>query len=408
MPRPAAASLTAPGVLTVVNSTIAANVAEFGGGIANSGTLALTNSTLSGNQASFGGGIDNDATLTMTNSTVADNRADSGGGIRNVATLTLRNSIVADSTGGDCVSNGGTVTANNVLIEDADAAACGLSAPSTNPDSNGNYIGVDPQLGPLADNGGLTQTHLPGAGSPVINAIPATLVAAAGAAALPHVCDGTVPNRDQRGVSRPQENGCDLGAVELEPQESCNDSPANVGTEAELNAAIAAFNSQINRCDFLITLTSDIQVDTSPTTIDNRTADVTLTIDGAGFTLDGQRFTGVRPVTIDGTSPVAVRNITILGGGIGGGFGGAIYNGGTLSVTDSTISDSIVQNGSGGAIFNAGTLTISNSTVAGNQMFGFGSGGAIFNQGTLTVDNSDIADNLILAVSAVESIIEAR
>ena len=59
-------------------------------------------------------------------------------------------------------------------------------------------------LGALAANGGLTQTMLPGAGSPAINAIPI------GTATL---CDGTFKS-DQRGVSRPQGSACDIGSVE--------------------------------------------------------------------------------------------------------------------------------------------------------------------------------------------------
>jgi len=58
---------------------------------------------------------------------------------------------------------------------------------------------VDPQLGPLADNGGLTLTHLPPAGSPAVNA------------------GGTFcPTTDQRDLPRPV-GACDIGAVEVQP-----------------------------------------------------------------------------------------------------------------------------------------------------------------------------------------------
>jgi CSLREA domain-containing protein len=60
---------------------------------------------------------------------------------------------------------------------------------------------VDPKLGPLADNGGPTQTMALLAGSPAIDLI-----------APP--C-GTTP--DQRGVPRPQGAGCDAGAYEFAP-----------------------------------------------------------------------------------------------------------------------------------------------------------------------------------------------
>ena len=46
------------GTLTVTDSTIDNNSAEFGGGgIYNAGTLTVTNSTIAGNSAGDGGGI---------------------------------------------------------------------------------------------------------------------------------------------------------------------------------------------------------------------------------------------------------------------------------------------------------------------------------------------------------------
>ncbi len=58
---------------------------------------------------------------------------------------------------------------------------------------------ADPLLGPLQDNGGFTQTHLPAPGSPAIDA------------GDPANCSGT----DQRGVPRPQGPRCDIGSVEV-------------------------------------------------------------------------------------------------------------------------------------------------------------------------------------------------
>lgn len=64
---------------------------------------------------------------------------------------------------------------------------------------------VDPEallLAPFGDNGGLVPTRAPGAGSPLINAVPVT---------------GCGPTDDARGVARPQGPGCDIGAVEVTP-----------------------------------------------------------------------------------------------------------------------------------------------------------------------------------------------
>jgi hypothetical protein len=67
-------------------------------------------------------------------------------------------------------------------------------------DQPSDLPGVDPLLGPLQDNGGSTDTHLPMLGSPAIDAGDATT-------ALP---------RDQRGVRRPQGPASDIGSVEVE------------------------------------------------------------------------------------------------------------------------------------------------------------------------------------------------
>jgi hypothetical protein len=65
---------------------------------------------------------------------------------------------------------------------------------------------TDPLLGANANNGGLTPTNLPLAGSPAIDAVP-----------VANCTDifGDPLTTDQRGVSRPKGAGCDTGSVEL-------------------------------------------------------------------------------------------------------------------------------------------------------------------------------------------------
>jgi hypothetical protein len=62
----------------------------------------------------------------------------------------------------------------------------------------------------LAGNGGPTRTLLPQSGSPLINAIP--VVGCSGGNTLA----GSTVTTDQRGITRPQEGGCEIGSVELE------------------------------------------------------------------------------------------------------------------------------------------------------------------------------------------------
>jgi hypothetical protein len=74
--------------------------------------------------------------------------------------------------------------------------------------------------------------------------------------------------------------------------------------------------------------------------------------------------------------------------------GGGIFNdaGGTLTVSNSTISGNTSQNNSGGGIANFGNLNVSYSTLTGNTAF---NGGGIFNNGAapFTLANSIVAGN---------------
>jgi hypothetical protein len=200
------------GRLNVTGSTIAGNSASaFGGGILEFGSLSLASSTLSGNDADFGGGIHivpGDPDTTIINSTFADDSATSdnsgwidnfgsgttivnstfsgisGGGLGNFGSLTLQNTIMANSSSG-------TNCGGSVLIFDGGGNL-------TWPDTSCPGINQDPMLGALANNGGPTQTMALPAGSPAIDA--AVLA--------------NCPATDQRGVTRPQGPGCDIGAYE--------------------------------------------------------------------------------------------------------------------------------------------------------------------------------------------------
>ena len=197
------------GTVDIAGSTLNNNLAGFqggpprgGGGIYNNGTgsVNLTNSTLSGNTASiasFGGGINNNSTGTVnvTHSTVTDNLASGGGGgMYNNSTglVQITNSIVA--LNGDTLSSNdlrGTFTVNYSFFN--------LGTGATINGGTGNLNG-NPQLGPLANNGGPTRTHLPLPGS--------TAIDAADPAFAPP------PDLDQRGLARVAGPRLDMGAVE--------------------------------------------------------------------------------------------------------------------------------------------------------------------------------------------------
>ena len=163
--------------LSVTDSTISGNTAETGagGGINNLGNLTVTDSTISGNSTTgTGGGIRNFGTATLTDDTISGNTAssapDAGGGLLNAAddTLSVGASIVADNTGGDCYTHSNPSSVyNDKGYNIDDDGSCGFSAANH---SISDSTTLD--LGPLANNGGPTETILPVKTSSAVGVIP--------------------------------------------------------------------------------------------------------------------------------------------------------------------------------------------------------------------------------------------
>jgi hypothetical protein len=205
-------AIFANGTLSISASTLDHNTAGasgssgYGGAIANNSTLTLANSTLSANTANGalpfgqGGAIAASANATLTNDTLAGNSGQAqGGNIANDssgATVTLANTIVSGGTAptnSNCFTKG-TLTSSGHNLEDTSPSQCGLGA-------SGDLVGVNPQLGPLQDNGGPADTQALLTGSPAID----------------HGLNSACPSTDERGVSRPQGAACDIGAYEVAP-----------------------------------------------------------------------------------------------------------------------------------------------------------------------------------------------
>ena len=198
--------ISTTGGVNLTRSTISGNSSGgSGGGIflsSTTGGVNLTNSTISGNSSTnSGGGIYSNTTLgsTLLNSTIANNTAGvNGGGInKNSGTLDITNTIIANNSANnmrnDLAGDFTESTFNFNLIGDT-SGATNLTL------GMGNIINVDPQLLPLADNGGSTQTHALSATSPAING---------------GTNDGA-PSTDQRGFSRGAFT--DIGAFERLPE----------------------------------------------------------------------------------------------------------------------------------------------------------------------------------------------
>lgn len=139
--------------VSLVNATVTANSASYGGGIYvedGAGTVvnSFVNSTISGNSAAGAAGVlAYKATLTLANTIVSANSADAGH---------------ADST--DLGQSQSTVTAQYSLLGTA------LDVAAFDDPGDHNVFTDDPGLGPLQDNGGATWTMALLAGSPGIDA----------------------------------------------------------------------------------------------------------------------------------------------------------------------------------------------------------------------------------------------
>ena len=241
--------------LTVQNSTLVENSADyFGGGIyiSMNGSTVLEEVTISDNQAVGGAGFFGlQGSITATNLTISGNNATNNYGgiyISGASTsLFLANSTIAYNTRTNTAANGINALMNgdnaaaslvNTIMANNQEDNCSSFSPPTSLGNNlsddancgltqtGDRPGVDPLLAPLADNGGLVQTHA---------LIPGSTAIDAGNAAQ-------CPTTDARGVIRPYDGDgdslavCDIGAVEVRHQISITDGMVTEGNSGSVTA----------------------------------------------------------------------------------------------------------------------------------------------------------------------------
>lgn len=405
----------------IVRSTISDNhAARHGGGIAQTqDRLTLINSTVSGNTASLeGGGLHlKGYSAVLRGSTITGNAAvASGGGVSGLTTdsdTAAKNTIIALNTGGDCAGW------MNSLGHNLDGdETCGFTAASDLP-------GEDPKLGPLAANGGPTQTHALLADSPAIDA----------------GSDGDCEDTDQRNVPRPV---CDIGAYEFEGASEASatgttfvvdDFADGIGTcpsadettTCNLRAAVEAANGSAG--PDTIVLPAGIH-----TLDDDGLGDLQvtgdLTIQGTSASDDAPEGTVIdaagledRVFTVDQTLTFLLRDVTIRNAMAMDQDGGAIYfwsPDGTLKLVDSVLQNNSTGvpasandsswAGSGGAVHLGGDdvrLVLRDSTLKDNESgsevscdasscsyWGY-SGGAIYaaDRSSISIRGGAITDN---------------
>ena len=197
-------------LLTLINCTLTNNIAYRGGGILWDEPATVTNSTFSHNVAAFGGGVyagngkivsstfSKNTALGLPKKGTFSNGADIGFHWDYQSPQPIDIRMMNTITTSGCVF---PFFGNNDLGGNIDTTqSCIISSSTT---SIGGPVALN--LGPLQDNGGPTQTMLPGFGSAAINAISCA----------------NAPPTDQRGMIRPDPGSaglakpCDVGAVEV-------------------------------------------------------------------------------------------------------------------------------------------------------------------------------------------------
>jgi len=373
---------TGSGTLNVVNSTFHNNGAAGGGGAIyknGSGSITVTNSTFSNNSASSGGGI--------------NNQSGNPPQIRNTI-IALNSSVSGPDVFGSFTSQGHNLIGMN-------DGSSGFTAGTSNP--NGDLVGtvttpINPMLAPLANNGGPTQTRALLQGSTAIDAGDNCVLANSCVPAL-----ASAITNDQRGTGFGRAvdgNGdvsatVDIGAYEFQGILVTNTADSGAGSlrqaiiDANANSDSSAINFQLGLTG-TISLSTALPILSTSMAINGPGANVlTVQRSTAGGTPQFSVFLITQTVSISGLTISNGLASPLVGGG------GGIINRGTLTLLNVNVSANQTINGlPGGGIFNQGTLSIVNGIISGNASSASGDGGGIYNSGgTITMTDSTVSSN---------------
>jgi|GEM_PF-759288 len=420
-------------VLTIDRSTIDANSGvdpydpypprgseAFASGIGARGTTTITNSTISNStvvriddpvppdsprgqvpESVIGFGVRNTGSLDVSNSTFAGN---ADGGISNEGgTVNISNSTVADRlanidlTGG----NSNATVVSTIVVDDTQELEAAI-------DANQNLIGNtdDLSLGEL-DTNDLFATVALSEDSQAIDA-------------------GSNPNNlatDQRGFDRTVGTGTDIGAFELQADES-SEPEEPIDPEVATQLIVSTFDDEndgdfsegdlslreaiaISNSNDTIGFAEDLSGGTILLSLGELSIDKSLTINGLGsdrLTVDANNSSRVFNLN-DGTETkidVTIDGLTITGGNASteelGNFGGGIFNQENLELNNSQIIDNDAVAGGGiynfDATANINNTAIANNSIPGNNLVESRGAGIANLRSTVEVNNSSIEDNI--------------
>ena len=195
---------------------------------------------------------------------------------------------------------------------------------------------------------------------------------------------------------------CNVNDLTVENSKFVNNTPQAIHNFKELHLGIETFTDLQNAIDLvdgILTLDSDIAMtdDEAAGFVNGVAINKDIVIDGKGHTISAEDLG--RIFSIGEGFTVTLTNATLINGKAT--EGGAIYNDGSLTLSDVKLSDNAADS-YGGAVFNNGELVVSDSVFDSNDVLNRGSasvdygGAAIYNwyDGVLTVSGSNFTNNI--------------
>jgi hypothetical protein len=182
---------------------------------------------------------------------------------------------------------------------------------------------------------------------------------------------------------------------------ACNE-PALVAAIKAANAAGGGTVTLANPCTYVLTSSHDAGAN-GPDGLPRITTRITL-LGGANSTITRSAAAApFRIAEVTGTGALTLTSVTLSNGsavgtlGLAGGDGGGIYNGGAVTLTNSTLSGNHAGARGGGIYNGLGAATFTSSFVLSNSvgsLLSAGAGGGIYNNGgTVTFTSGHLSSN---------------